>query len=525
MISQIIGSGWSALKRTSQVGVAATKAVQSEVSGYLESFDSTLVSSAGEWLAPDIPKTAVTDSKLPIGVRLAQRAFKNIDLGNAEKKAVLEATRLVELDDKPIKSSRDFQAKVGKLLGDPDGVKELGRKHPNFFPSLLANARQHPPLEMKGKVAFDYGDVAAKDIDFVTRDGQVFAVVNSSLGGLLGKTSRVKRLAEDYASDDVKLKLTIPLGDGAVSNYKTLPLAAKRQMLKQATQAAPKLTALVHGFQSNKEIWDGTAHQWTDQEALSIAFDGFGGDGSARTDASAPYTPKQYGFQILETLDALGLLGGKQIKVVGHSMGGAATGEMALALDKAGFQGQADFLMLAPACSPDHMPLFGAHKTAVDVMNAVLIGGIYVPLGALELTAPLVRWTDETFPIISKMLVDHGLALKDSPEEVREHNAGYHRTPDAKKNTIRRQRSLEAMMGMATQKGIDPKELRHAASKFGVFVASFGQDRLVSPEALRRLKGKGAGFLGLPAASHNGCFAPEVADRLVKVSDRFFSER
>jgi pimeloyl-ACP methyl ester carboxylesterase len=532
MISQILGTGWNAVKRTSQVGLAATQAIGSELSGYLETSDSATLSVAGAWLAPDASAAKIRGganrnpaAKLPLGVRLAQRVFKNIDLDDSGKKAVLEALEGVEAGQKPFKSVSDFQNRVKKQLGSEVAVDQLAEKHPNFFPSLLANARQHPPLALKGKVAFDFSEVAARRIEFFSKDGRVVAEVSSSVGELLGKNARTDRLAQDYASDDIPLKLTVPLGDGTASSYQKLPAAAKRQMLKQATQAAPTVTTLVHGFQSNKEIWDSTGAQWADPDSLTIAFDGFGGDGSARTDASAPYTPKQYGFQVLEALDALGLLGAKDLKVVGHSMGGAATGEMAVALDKAGYSGKADFVMLAPACSPDHMPLFGTHKTAMDVVNAVLLGGIYVPMGAWQVTAPLVRWTDENFPVLSKMMVDHGLGLKDSPPDVREHNAGYHRTADPAKNKIRRERSLEAMMGMATQKGIDPKELRQAARKFGVYVASFGHDRLVSPEALHRLKGKGVGFIELPSASHNGCFAPEIAQRLSQASSDFFAAR
>lgn len=525
MISKILGSGWDAIKRTRQVSLAATRAVGVEVSQHLEKSDSFLLSTAAQWLAPEPTNSSESQASLPMGLRLAHRCIKSIDLGDAEKKAVLEVVQQMEKSDKPLKSSRDFQIQVGKLLGDAAGVQALAQKHPNFFPSLLANARQYPPLSLKGKVAFDYGSVPAKDIRFLTREGQVLAEVQTSLAQLLDNNARSRRLAEDYASDDIPLKLTVPVGEGSASSYQKLPLAAKRQMLKQATQAAPKMTALIHGFQSNKEIWDSTGSQWAEPGALLIALDGFGGDGSARTDASVPYTPKQYGFQMLEALDALGLLGSKDLKVVGHSMGGAATGEMALALDKAGYQGSANFVMLAPACFPDHMPIFGNHKTAVDVMNAVLLGGIYVPLGAWDLTAPVVRWTDENLPGITRMVVDHGLGLKDSPKEVREHNASYHRTSDPQRNQVKRDRSLEAMMGLATQKGIAPEELGQAAEKFGIYVASFGQDRLVSPQALHRLKAPNVGFLELPLASHNGCFAPTVAERLSQESGEFFAHR
>lgn len=495
-----------------------------EVSSALESSDSVLLGAVGSLLAPEPAPKKGASEKLPVAVRLTQRAFRNIDLGDTQKGAVLKALEEVEADS-TLKSSRDLQNRVGKLVDDPSGIRDLANRHPNFFPSLMANARSHPPLGFKGKPAFDLHDVPVKSIHFVTRDGQVSAQVTSSLKGLLGDGSRVQRLTEDYAVDDVPLKLTIPLGQGTASSYQSLPAAAKRQLLMQAIKAAPQVTTLVHGFQSTKEIWESTAGAWAEPQGLTVAFDGFGSDGSARTDGSAPYTPKQYGFQILESLDALGLLGGKTLKVVGHSMGGAATGEMALALDRAGYPGKADFVMMAPACAPDHMPVFGTHRTAVDVANTILIGGIYVPLGAWDLTAPLVRWTDETFPVISKLMVDHGLNLKDSPPEIRDHNAGYHRGPDASNSNKRRKRSLEAAMGLATQKGIEPKDLRRAAKKFGIMVAAFGDDRLVASEALHRLKGSGIGFLELPAASHNRCFVPQVADQLSQASSEFFERR
>ena len=510
-LGRLIGSSWTAIQRTSALG----RAVQSEVAERLETSDSSILSGLGKILAPAEAKAA-KESQLPVGLRLARRTLKNASLSPQGGQAVLEA--LQNSPDKKVKfqSTQELQ----KTLGETGA---LAAKHPNFLPALLANARQHPPLALKGRLAMDLGQVPARSIKFHAHQGRVYAEVTSSLNQLLGNSPRAERLAQDYASQDVSLKLTVPLGEGNAKDYRDMALPAKRQLLTQALKAAPSVTALVHGFQSTKEIWDSTTHEFLDKDSIGIACDGFGSNGQALSYASAPYTPKQYGFQMLETLDSLGLLGAKNLKVVGHSMGAAATGEMAVALDKAGYSGSAQFVLMAPACSPDHMPLFQAHRDLVDVVNAVLIGGIYVPLGAWDLTAPLVQWTDEKFPILSKMMVDHGLGLKDSPEHIRKHNADYYRTPDAQTNQQRRNRSMEAMMGMATQEGLDPKELRHAAKKFGVFVANFGLDRLVDSSAVSRLKGKGIGYLEVASGSHNACFNQKLAERISATSSEHFA--
>ncbi len=489
--------------------------MQTEVADRLETSDSSILSGLGKMLAPTQAEKPQQNT-LPVGLRVARRTFKNAGLSPEVGQAVMEALQSAPDPKVKFKSTREFQKALGPSA-------ETATRSPNFLPSLLANARQHPPLALKGRLAIDLGQVPAKSIKFHTHEGRVYAQITSSVNQLLNNSPRTERLAQDYASRDVSLKLTIPLGEGSSKDYRDLALPAKRQLLTQALQAAPAVTALVHGFQSTKEIWDSTTHEWLDKDSIGIACDGFGSNGEALSDASVPYTPKQYGFQMLETLDGLGLLGSKDLKVVGHSMGAAATGEMAVALDKAGYTGSANFVLMAPACSPDHMPIFQAHRSLVDVVNAVLIGGIYVPLGAWDLTAPLVQWTDETFPTISKLMVDHGLGLKDSPEHIRKHNADFYRTPDAKTNQQRRNRSMEAMMGMATQSGLEPKELQRAAKKFGVFVVNFGLDRLVDPSAVSRLQGKGVGYLEVAPGSHNANFNNQVAERIAAASSDHFA--
>ena len=514
-LGKLIGSSWTAIQRTGAVG----RAVQSEVAERLEASDSSILSGLGKMFAPGEPQVqASKESQLPAGLRVARRSLKNAGLSPEVGRAVLEA--LQNASDKKVKfrSTRELR----EALGDAGAP---AAKHPNLLPALLANARQHPPLSCKGRLAINLSEVPARSIKFHSHQGRVFAEITSSVNQLPGNSSRAERLAQDYACRDVSLKLTVPLGEGNARDYRDLALPAKRQLLTQALKAAPGITALVHGFQSTKEIWDSTTHEFLDQGSIGIACDGFGSNGQALSDASAPYTPKQYGFQMLETLDALGLLGGKNLKVVGHSMGGAATGEMAVALDKSGYSGSAQFILMAPACAPDHMPIFQAHRDLVDVVNAVLIGGLYVPLGAWDLTAPLVQWTDEKFPILSKMVVDHGLGLKDSPEHIRQHNADYYRTPDAQINQQRRNRSMEAMMGMATQEGLDPKELSRAAKKFGVFVANFGLDRLVDPSAVKRLQSKTVGYLEVASGSHNACFNEKLAERITAASSDHFAAR
>jgi pimeloyl-ACP methyl ester carboxylesterase len=500
-LSKWMGNGWDAVRKTSQIGASVGRAVQAEISHLLDKPDSAVISGRK-------PESSSATLRLTQGI---------LEQSGLDRKAVQEA-----LASTSFSSSQELRSSVQDLLGGREATESLAASRPNFFPSLLAAGRSHPPLKMKGRLQFDFTSVPVKNIHFHERDGRVVAQVNSSLNQLLGEGDTTRRIAEDYASDDVTLKLTIPVGSGKPADYRALPAEAKKELLKKGLQAAPSLTVMLHGFQSNKEIWDSTADQWTDSQSVGIALDGFGGNGMARSDASSPYTPKQYAFQMLESLDALGLLGGKPLQVVGHSMGGAATAEMAVALDKAQYPGEANFVLMAPACSPDHMPIFQSHRDLVDVVNAVFIGGMYVPLGAWNVTAPLIQWTDEKFPLLSKLVVDYGLGLRDAPEHIRNHNASYYRTPDAQNNRVRRDRSMEAMMGMAAQKGVDPRELRRAGKRFGIFAVNFGQDRLVDPTSVARLRGKGVGYLEIPSGSHNACFDPGQAERIQQASQRYF---
>ncbi|MFN8613044.1 MAG: alpha/beta hydrolase [Vulcanimicrobiota bacterium] len=511
-ISRFVGTGLNMVQRGREFG----RALQQEVSAVLESPDTTVLGRLGQVVSPPLHK-ATSETKSEQASVLFRRNLKQSGLSDQQKQALHSL-----LSSQAFHSCAELSAALKEQLG-PEVAARLASS-PNRLPCLLAESRQVPPLKFGRRLNFDCSGLKNEQISFDDRTGQVQATVVTSLNQLLGTRGRAAQIAEDYASADIPLKLTIPLGNGQAGQFRKLPLVAKRQLLNTGLRAAPGVTCLVHGFQSTKEIWDSTQKSWIQPGFVGLACDGFGSGGEAKSDGSAPYTPKQYAFQMLETLDALGLLGAKQLHVVGHSMGGAAAGEMAVALDKAGYDGQARFLLMAPACSPDHLPAFQGHRDLVDVVNAVLIGGIYVPMGALQWSAPLVDWTDRQFPGLSRWMVDHGLGLKDSPEHIRDHNASYYRvdSPDASRN--RRCRSFEAMMGLATQSGLQPGELRRAGKKFGIFTAHFGADRLVSPEAIKKLKGEGIGSLTMGTASHNACFDPRVAERIAARSQAYFEK-
>lgn len=521
MIRKLVGQGWDTVRQATKVGSVLTRVVQSEVGQVLEQQDSTVLAGLGKMLRPGAPSAA---SSQPLTSRLTRQVLHQVKLGEPTGREVARFLEEIESGKVSPKNSREFRQQLQERLKGEVEVETIHRDSPNFFPSLLANARSAPPLKAKGKLNVDLSDLKAGQIAYRQQKGRVFAEVTTSLEQLAGSNSRTRQIAEDYASDDMSLKLRIPLGSGQASDFESLSLAAQKQLLKSGLHGASECTVLMHGFQSAKDIWDSTAHHWAAPDSISLAVDGFGTDGKARSDGTAAYTPKQYAFQVLESLDALGLLGGKDLKVVGHSMGGGAAAEMAVALDKVDYAGRANFVLLAPACFPDHLPLFSPHRSLMDVVNAALIGGIYLPLGALELTAPLVQWADEKVPIVSKMVIDHGLGLNDTPQRIRDHNADYYRTPNTEVNQRRRERSLEAMLGLATQQGVDPSVLQSAGKRFGVFVANFGLDRLVDPQAVRRLEGPGVGYLEVPPGSHNAVFSAKVAQRVSQASQRFFEE-
>ncbi len=402
-------------------------------------------------------------------------------------------------------TSLELRAAVEARSGQ--SLEEVSERHPNFFPALLAAERAHPPL--RGPAITRAELARAGELTFETRDGQVFALIATSLSELLAGNPRAAQMADDYAAQDIPLKLTVPMGQASCDS---LPESAQRALVAWRLANLDQTTVFLHGFQSNKEIWDATTPAWLGPNSFGVALDGFGSDGSARTDGSAPYTPRQYAFQVFECLDALGFLSQGSLKVVGHSMGGAAAGELAVALDKAGHAGPASFHLLAPACSPDSTPFFQPHR---DLVNGVLVGCLWVPLGAWDLTAPLIQWTDESLPALSRLVVDHSLGLKDAPEEVREHNAGYYRRSDRPGNFARRDRACEAMHGMLKQKGIDPAELHQASQRFSIQVVNFGADRLVDPQAVSKLAVGNVDYLHLPGANHNANFDPATLKRIL----------
>ena len=394
---------------------------------------------------------------------------------------------------------RQLQQRSGEPLPDTEG---------NLYPSLLAEARRSPPLR-GGSLTL--ARVPAERITY--HPG--YALIDTSLSELCNDSQRSRQIAADYAAEELTFRLRVPVDP----TLETRPLEEQRTSLQQAIEQNPRVTGFVHGFQSTAAIWDSTAQRWMehgDGASVGIAFDGYGTDGSAVGDGSAPYTPKQYGFQILEGLDALGLLQKPQLDLVGHSMGGAAVGQMAVAMQETGLKNEARFFMLAPAATPDSTPFFDPCR---DPINGTVIGKIYVPAGSSELLGPVVQWIDEKAPFLSRMVVDSPLFLDlgDSDAEIREGFSGYYRALDKEGNAARRDRAHENMRGMLLQDGLTADQLEQVGSQpnFEVHLVSFGEDRLVDPDEVARLDSDDTEYHAFAEGSHTALFSDPTLNQIL----------
>lgn len=451
-----------------------------------------------ETLDDPLVSTTLHNSNLPA---LAQEAVLNVreQGGTFESSADYRAAVQAEVDRLALEALPSTPR--------PD-LDELAAESPNLFPALLAEARDVPHLE-GGPLALELD--GADDIRYETHDGQVYGVVNTSLNSVVPDEARRAQIAEDYAASDQAMTLRIPVD----RSLEDLPLEQQQELLEQAIEENPRVTAFVHGFQSTKAIWDSTAYDWLERDgpSVGIAFDGYGTDGSALSDGSIPYTPKQYGFQLLEGLDAMGVLANKDLTVVGQSMGGAAAGEMAVALDRADHQGRADFFMLAPAATPDSTPFFE------EGLNGLVVGDIYVPAGSSDLLGGVVQWVDEKVPALSRLVIDSPwfLDLGDSAPEIRDQFANYYRELDPSGNAARRDRANENMLGMLNQDGLDAEALNQAAARdnFNVTLVSFGDDRLVDPAEVQSLDGDAIDAIAFETGNHNALFDEPVLEQIL----------
>lgn len=264
-------------------------------------------------------------------------------------------------------------------LGDhvPDAARELSDADRAGLAAAFNLVAPHPDIALNGVPTFT---LAAGMIDGpVTYDAaNGVAIVNTSLDALAGGEARLAaRLAQferQYLVADVPITLRIPLppdpsGTWSAASIKPADLTAAQLADLQGQLAQVQTVDLfMHGYQSTRGVWTPTMQDWMNATVdesgqplpvIGVAIAGMGSEGDFIGSPDVPYTPKQYAFSAMETLDLLGLYRA-DLNVFGHSMGGAAAMQMGLAFDRmpAGVRGgtDVDYVLLQPAASGDSVP-------------------------------------------------------------------------------------------------------------------------------------------------------------------------
>jgi pimeloyl-ACP methyl ester carboxylesterase len=216
---------------------------------------------------------------------------------------------------------------------------------------------------------------------------------------------------------------------------------------------------------------------WMNQsegDTIGIAFSGMGSEGNALGSGLNPFTSRQYAFQTMETLDALGLYG-KDLNVIGHSMGGAAGMEMGLAIDALHPVDPPDvrYVLIAPAVGPDSVPFLteGLTSGLIDLQNDF---GSTWPLDPR-------RWLAHLGNVALGGTVVNAL-LPGAPDYIQGVHSGY-------AGNYGFEQLAATSKGLLVQGYPDPSRVASFLAQNRVLVVAAAQDRLVDPQVVERVFG------------------------------------
>jgi pimeloyl-ACP methyl ester carboxylesterase len=241
-------------------------------------------------------------------------------------------------------------------------LDEIAARDANALPSVLNAVRPYPDIEFNRdlNIRFSGGGPAAPPFDSMRYDAGV-VVVETSLDRLLGAEA-TSDLDADYAVSDIPMTLRVPVPASAASLDWSRPSPEALSLLDGQVASIGEVALFLHGYQSTREVWEGEMQAWMDRAqgpVIGIAMAGMGSEGHFLGSGDSMLTPRQYAFHTMEALDRLGLYG-KDLDVVGHSMGGAAALQMGLATERLVAEGASRpdvrYALLEPAPAGDSVP-------------------------------------------------------------------------------------------------------------------------------------------------------------------------
>jgi hypothetical protein len=387
---------------------------------------------------------------------------------------------LDQLAAAPPASLAGLRADLQKLSGGAIGaaaLDELAARDANALPALLNLVQDRPPdvtfdaalklsLLAGGRgVAATYASISYDPLANVV-------VVDTTLNRLLRDPGEQARIAGTYGVADLPMTIRVPLPAGAPTDWSN-PTTEDLALLNQQIREIDSASVFLHGFQSDRRVWQTDMQRWMDlsaQPTIGIAFAGMGSEGGFLGSGDSPLTAKQYAFHTMEALDALGLYG-KDLALYGHSMGGAAVLQMGLATDRMVAAGAdrppVDYVLLQPAPSGDSVP-FLTEGLVADAINLQTNVGAAGWLG--NAVSQLTNWLG------SGVVVNH--LIPGAPEYIQDVHETFARSGgfDQLKATAQ---------GLVLQAEPDPAEVRAFLASNHVLVVAGAEDRIVSTAAVQ----------------------------------------
>jgi len=403
-------------------------------------------------------------------------------------------TTLDRLSTNPPATMADLRTELQSAGVTPAQLQELQRSDANALPAVLSLVQDHPPVSFNDQLNLTLTAATGNQpatFDSVRYDAHNnVVIVETSLNHFVSADTAAG-LAETYAVGDMPMTLRIPLTDGAANEagWTSLdgtmaPTEEQLAALNARLQEVDQASVFLHGYQSDRGVWTQSMQDFMDMsghDTIGIAFSGMGAEGDFLGSGASPLTAKQYAFHTMAAMDALGLYG-KDLTLYGHSMGGAAALQMALATERMVAAGEAErpdvkYVLLQPAPSGDSVPFLtqGGNSALISVQNWAGTTDI----GLLEGAARVGNdWMG------AGVVAD---LMPGAPAYIQAIHAGF-----ANQAGFAQLKATAA--GLTDQGEPDPQELQALLSHNDVLVVGGTEDRIVSTEALEEIFGPGRVF-------------------------------
>jgi pimeloyl-ACP methyl ester carboxylesterase len=343
-------------------------------------------------------------------------------------------------------------------------LNELATRDANALPAILNAVRPYPEIDFNRPLAirFSGAEPGAASFDSMRFEGGV-VVVETSLDRLLGAGANAD-LDANYAVADIPMTLRIPIPADASSLDWSNPSEEALALVDGQLASIGEVSLFLHGYQSTREVWQSDMQAWMDRSqgpVIGIAMGGMGSEGHFLGSGESMLTPRQYAFHTMEALDRLGLYG-KELNVVGHSMGGAAALQMGLATERLVAAGadrpDVRYVLLEPAPSGDSVPFLTSTpgiSSAISLQNwagTTSILGIDLDALAYAGNSALVGTIiDQLLPVASERIqsVHEGFAAGAGFEQLRATASGLTGQPETDPNEIQAFLSRNAVLVVA----------------------------------------------------------------------------